>query len=178
MKVVILAGGLGTRLSEETDIKPKPMVEIGEYPIIWHIMKIYSHYGFNDFVIALGYKGYVIKEYFANYFLHKSDVEIDIHNNTINYLNSANELKLSLELIDRAPNLPAGCTAVTVASLLFFLWNFRRLFIFTSDSPSPYVNMKVSFPRYFLTLLILPPVIVFRPVSTSVIFQGSVAELR
>ena len=69
MKVVILAGGLGTRLAEETSIRPKPMVEIGGFPILWHIMKIYSHYGFNDFVILLGYKGYVIKEYFANFFL-------------------------------------------------------------------------------------------------------------
>ena len=81
MKVVILAGGFGTRLSEETDIKPKPMVEIGGKPILWHIMKIYSTYGFNDFVICLGYKGYVIKEYFANYFLHMSDVTIDLKNN-------------------------------------------------------------------------------------------------
>ena len=74
MKVVILAGGLGTRLSEETDIIPKPIVEIGGYPIIWHIMKIYSTYGYNDFLVCLGYKGYMIKEYFANYFLHMSDV--------------------------------------------------------------------------------------------------------
>ena len=81
MKVVILAGGFGTRLSEETDIKPKPMVEIGGKPILWHIMKIYSAHGFNDFVICLGYKGYVIKEYFANYFLHMSDVTIDLKNN-------------------------------------------------------------------------------------------------
>ena len=88
MKVVILAGGYGTRLSEETEIKPKPMVEIGSKPILWHIMKIYSTYGFNDFIILLGYKGYVIKEYFANYFLHQSDVtinlgsgEIEVHNN-------------------------------------------------------------------------------------------------
>jgi len=81
MKVVILAGGFGTRLSEETDIKPKPMVEIGGKPILWHIMKIYSAYGFNDFIICLGYKGYVIKEYFANYFLHMSDVTIDLKNN-------------------------------------------------------------------------------------------------
>ena len=81
MKVVILAGGFGTRLSEETDVKPKPMVEIGAKPIIWHIMKIYSSYGFNDFVILLGYKGYVIKEYFSNYFLHQSDVTIDLANN-------------------------------------------------------------------------------------------------
>ena len=83
MKVVILAGGFGTRLSEETDIKPKPMVEIGGKLILWHIMKIYSSYGFNDFVVCLGYKGYVIKEYFANYFLHMSDVTIDLKNNQI-----------------------------------------------------------------------------------------------
>lgn len=83
MKVVILAGGLGTRLSEETTLRPKPMVEIGGMPILWHIMKIYSSQGFNDFIICLGYKGYVIKEYFANYFLHKSDVTIDLSNNQI-----------------------------------------------------------------------------------------------
>ena len=88
MKVVILAGGYGTRLSEETEIKPKPMVEIGSKPILWHIMKTYSQYGFNEFVVLLGYKGYYIKEYFANYFLHQSDVtinlgsgEIEVHNN-------------------------------------------------------------------------------------------------
>ena len=81
MKVVILAGGMGTRLSEETDIKPKPMTEIGTKPMLWHIMKIYSHYGFNDFVLCLGYKGYMIKEYFANYFLHQADVTIDMKNN-------------------------------------------------------------------------------------------------
>ena len=78
MKVVILAGGLGTRLAEETQVKPKPMAEIGDRPVLWHIMKIYSHYGFNDFVICLGYKGYAIKEYFANYFLHSSDVTLDL----------------------------------------------------------------------------------------------------
>ncbi|SFQ62235.1 glucose-1-phosphate cytidylyltransferase [Hymenobacter arizonensis] len=83
MKVVILAGGLGTRLSEETVLKPKPMVEIGDMPILWHIMKIYSSHGFNDFVICLGYKGYVIKEYFANYFLHKSDVTINLKENSL-----------------------------------------------------------------------------------------------
>ena len=83
MKVVILAGGLGTRLSEETEVKPKPMVEIGGMPIIWHIMKIYSYYGYNDFIICLGYKGYVIKEFFANYFLHKTDVTIDLKRNQI-----------------------------------------------------------------------------------------------
>ena len=81
MKVVILAGGLGTRISEESHLKPKPMIEIGGRPILWHIMKIYSHYGINDFVICLGYKGYVIKEYFANYFLHMSDVTFDMSEN-------------------------------------------------------------------------------------------------
>lgn len=81
MKVVIFAGGLGTRISEETDARPKPMVEIGGKPILWHIMKIYSHYGFNDFIVCLGYKGYVIKEYFMNYFLHNSDITIDLANN-------------------------------------------------------------------------------------------------
>jgi glucose-1-phosphate cytidylyltransferase len=83
MKVVILAGGYGTRISEETQNRPKPMVEIGGKPILWHIMKIYSHYGLNDFVICLGFKGYVIKEYFANYALHTSDVTFDLTNNQI-----------------------------------------------------------------------------------------------
>lgn len=78
MKAVLLAGGLGTRLSEETTIRPKPMVEIGGRPILWHIMKLYSHHGINDFVVCCGYKGYVIKEYFANYFLHMSDVTFDM----------------------------------------------------------------------------------------------------
>lgn len=80
MKVVILAGGFGTRISEESHLKPKPMIEIGERPILWHIMKIYSSYGFNDFIVCLGYKGYYIKEYFAHYFLHESDVTFDFKN--------------------------------------------------------------------------------------------------
>jgi len=91
MKVVILAGGMGTRLGEETDIKPKPMVEIGNKPILWHIMKIYSHFGFNDFIILVGYKGYMIKEYFANYFLHQSDVTFDIKNNSVEIHNNTSE---------------------------------------------------------------------------------------
>lgn len=81
MKVVILAGGLGTRISEETNVRPKPMVEVGGRPILWHIMKIYSKHGVNDFIVCLGYKGYVIKEYFANYFLHMSDVTFDMSRN-------------------------------------------------------------------------------------------------
>ena len=81
MKAVILAGGLGTRISEESHMKPKPMIEIGGRPILWHIMKIYSSYGINDFIICCGYRGYLIKEYFANYFLHMSDVTFDMANN-------------------------------------------------------------------------------------------------
>jgi glucose-1-phosphate cytidylyltransferase len=81
MKVIILAGGFGTRISEETDLKPKPMIEIGGKPILWHIMKLYSYHGFNEFIICCGYKGYVIKEYFANYFLHQSDVTFHIEEN-------------------------------------------------------------------------------------------------
>lgn len=91
MKVVIFAGGLGTRISEETDIRPKPMVEIGGKPVLWHIMKIYSHYGYNDFVICLGYKGYVIKEYFMNYFLHNADVTFDISENKMEVHDSKTE---------------------------------------------------------------------------------------
>jgi len=91
MKVLILAGGYGTRLSEETDIRPKPMVEIGSKPILWHIMKIYSYYGFNEFVILLGYKGYYIKEYFANYYLHQSDVTFDMQSGKMQVHNNYSE---------------------------------------------------------------------------------------
>jgi len=91
MKVLILAGGFGTRLSEETDIRPKPMAEIGGKPILWHIMKIYSQYAFNEFIILLGYKGYYIKEYFANYFLHQSDITIDLRNNKMEVHNNSSE---------------------------------------------------------------------------------------
>lgn len=98
-KVLILAGGLGTRLSEETTIKPKPMVEIGGKPILWHIMKIYSGHGFNEFVILCGYKGQVIKEYFSNYFLHQNDMSIDLKNNKIEYFNNASE-SWKITLID------------------------------------------------------------------------------
>ena len=91
MKVVILAGGLGTRLSEETTIRPKPMAEIGDKPILWHIMKTYSHFGFNDFVICAGYKGYQIKEYFHNYWLHNCDVTFDMRSHGIEVHQDANE---------------------------------------------------------------------------------------
>ena len=97
MKAVILAGGLGTRISEETHLKPKPMIEIGGKPILWHIMKLYSHYGINEFIVCCGYKGYVIKEYFANYFLHMSDVTFDMAaNKAIVHQNDVEPWKVTL----------------------------------------------------------------------------------
>ncbi|PIQ13478.1 MAG: glucose-1-phosphate cytidylyltransferase [Hydrogenophilales bacterium CG_4_9_14_3_um_filter_59_35] len=107
MKAVILAGGLGTRISEETSARPKPMVEIGGKPILWHVMKIYSAHGINDFIICLGYKGYMIKEYFANYFLHMSDVTIDIKHNKLEiHQNSAEPWRVTL--VDTGENTMTG----------------------------------------------------------------------
>lgn len=107
MKAVILAGGFGSRLSEETQLKPKPMIEIGGKPIIWHIMKIYSSYGINEFVICLGYKGYLIKEYFANYFLHNSDVTIDIQNNKLD-IHHVNSEPWKITMVDTGDNTMTG----------------------------------------------------------------------
>ena len=107
MKVLILAGGFGTRLSEETGIKPKPMVEIGGKPILWHILKSYSYYGYKEFVILLGYKGYMIKEYFANYFLHNSSVTIDLKNDEITVLNNQSE-DWKVTLLDTGLNTMTG----------------------------------------------------------------------
>jgi len=111
MKTLLLAGGFGTRFSEETELKPKPMITIGTNPILWHIMKIYSQYGFNDFVVLLGYKGYVIKEYFVNYFMHQSDLEIDLSNNQVKILNTKSEpWKITL--------LDTGCDTMTGGRIL------------------------------------------------------------
>lgn len=107
MKVVLLAGGFGTRLSEETVNLPKPMVKIGEKPILWHIMKTYSNYGYNEFIVCLGYKGYVIKEFFANYFLHTSDVTIDIKNNQIEVHNNNSE-PWKVTLVETGQNTMTG----------------------------------------------------------------------
>lgn len=107
MKVLLLAGGYGTRLSEETDLKPKPMVEIGGKPILWHIMKLYSQYKYNEFVILLGYKGYLIKEYFANYFMYQSDVTIDLKNNNMEIHNNSSE-SWKVTLLDTGINTMTG----------------------------------------------------------------------
>lgn len=108
MKVVILAGGFGTRISEETDLKPKPMVEIGGKPILWHIMKLYSQYGFNEFIICLGYKAYLIKEYFANYFLHQCDVTFDFSNGNQRIVHSHKAEPWRVTLIDTGLNTMTG----------------------------------------------------------------------
>ena len=115
MKAVILAGGLGTRISEETHVKPKPMVEIGGRPVLWHIMKMYSAHGVNDFVICCGYKGYVIKEYFANYFLHMSDVTFDMANNQME-VHQRNAEPWRVTLVDTGDDTMTGGRLKRVAS--------------------------------------------------------------
>ena len=117
MKAVILAGGLGTRLSEETTTRPKPMIKIGGKPILWHIMKMYSSYGINDFVICCGYKGYVIKEYFANYFLHMSDVTFDMRNNRMHVHNERAE-PWNVTLVDTGDSSMTGGRLLRVADYL------------------------------------------------------------
>lgn len=117
MKAVILAGGLGTRISEETHLKPKPMIEIGGKPLLWHIMKLYSAHGINDFIICCGYKGYVIKEYFANYFLHMSDVTFDMSNNTMQ-VHQRNAEPWKVTLIDTGEQTLTGGRLKRVADYL------------------------------------------------------------
>ena len=117
MKAVILAGGLGTRISEESHLKPKPMIEIGGKPILWHIMKLYSAHGVNDFIICCGYKGYVIKEYFANYFLHMSDVTLDMANNSMQ-VHEHNAEPWKVTLVDTGEDTATGGRLKRVANYL------------------------------------------------------------
>jgi glucose-1-phosphate cytidylyltransferase len=117
VKAVILAGGMGTRISEESHLRPKPMIEIGGRPILWHVMKIYSHFGITDFVICLGYRGYIIKEYFANYFLHSSDVTIDARSNELRFHNS-NAEPWRVTLVDTGEDSLTGGRLKRVASYL------------------------------------------------------------
>ena len=141
MKVVLLAGGLGTRLSEETDIRPKPMVEIGGKPIIWHIMKHYSHYGFNEFVVCLGYKGYVIKEFFANLFLHLSDVTIDISNNEIQVHNSPVD-KWKITLVETGSHTMTGGRIKRVKK---YIDNERFMLTYGDGVSDVNINQLISF---------------------------------
>ena len=117
LKAVILAGGLGTRISEETHLKPKPMIEIGGKPILWHLMKIYSSHGINDFIVCCGYKGYIIKEYFANYFLHMSDVTFDMTNNKMK-VHQQNAEPWTVTLVDTGEDTHTGGRLKRVASYL------------------------------------------------------------
>ncbi len=126
MKAVILAGGLGTRISEETDLKPKPMVEVGGRPILWHIMKIYSTHGINDFIICCGYRGYIIKEYFANYFLHQSDVTFNMKNNTMQVHQKRVE-PWKITLVDTGENTMTGGRLLQVADYI----KNEKYFLFT-----------------------------------------------
>lgn len=137
MKAVILAGGMGTRISEETHLKPKPMIEIGGKPILWHIMKSYSSHGINDFIICLGYKGYLIKEYFANYFLHNSNVTFDMSNNSMEvHENSAEPWKVTL--VDTGDKTMTGGRLKRVASYLD-----DETFCFTYGDGVTDVNIKM-----------------------------------
>ena len=137
MKIVILAGGLGTRLSEETVAKPKPMVEIGGKPILWHIMKIYSHYGINDFIICCGYKGYIIKEYFANYFLHLSDVTFNMMENKMTVHRKRAE-PWKVTLVDTGDNSMTGGRLKRVLPYL----KDEELFCFTYGDGVADINIK------------------------------------
>lgn len=139
MKAVLLAGGLGTRLSEETTLRPKPMVEIGGRPILWHIMKLYSHHGINEFVICCGYKGYMIKEYFANYFLHMSDVTFDISTNTTEVHRRTAE-PWRVTLIDTGEDTMTGGRLKRVAPYL----NDDEAFCFTYGDGLSDVNIRAS----------------------------------
>jgi len=118
MKVVLLAGGVGSRLSEETQLRPKPMVEIGGQPILWHIMMLYWSHGFRDFIICLGYRGYLIKEYFANYVLHRSDVTIDLASRAIEYVNSQQLPPWRITLVDTGTETQTGGRLKRVGHLL------------------------------------------------------------
>lgn len=117
MKVVLLCGGLGTRISEESHLKPKPMIEVGGRPILWHIMKLFSHYGFNDFILCLGYKGYVVKEYFANYVLHNADLTVDLAKGSVEY-HATNHEPWRVTLVDTGADSMTGGRLKRVAEYL------------------------------------------------------------
>jgi glucose-1-phosphate cytidylyltransferase len=157
VKVVILAGGLGTRISEETNLKPKPMIEIGGKPILWHIMKIYSYFGINEFIICCGYKGYLIKEYFANYFLHSSDMTIDlVENETIIHSNSSEPWRVTL--VDTGNDTMTGGRLKRVKNYLD-----KEDFCFTyGDGLSDInirdlINFHKSHKKLATTTAVLPP---------------------
>ena len=138
MKVIILAGGLGTRLSEETDLKPKPMLEIGGKPILWHIMKIYSFYGLKDFIICCGYKGYVIKEYFANYFLHSNNVTFHMDRDNYMEIHSRRSEPWKVSLVDTGERTFTASRLLKVKNFL----NMKEEFCFTYGDGLANINIK------------------------------------
>ncbi|PIS28292.1 glucose-1-phosphate cytidylyltransferase [Candidatus Saganbacteria bacterium CG08_land_8_20_14_0_20_45_16] len=140
MKVVILAGGLGTRISEESVVKPKPMIEIGERPMLWHIMKIYAYYGFKDFIICLGYKGYQIKEYFANYFLHESDVTFNFDGQETKIVHSHKAEHWQVTLVDTGLETSTGGRLKRVGKYLD-----QETFLFTYGDGVGDINIRESF---------------------------------
>ena len=143
MKAVILAGGLGTRLSEETEVRPKPMVEIGAQPILWHIMKIYSASGINDFIVCCGYKGHVIKEYFANYFLHRGDVTFDLEHNRVNFHRNGAEA-WRVTLIDTGDETMTGGRLKRVAD---YIGNETFCFTYGDGLADLDMNALIAFHR-------------------------------
>jgi glucose-1-phosphate cytidylyltransferase len=154
MKAVILAGGLGTRISEESIVKPKPMVEIGGRPILWHIMKIYSHYSINDFVICLGYKGYMIKEYFANYFLHQSDITFNMQNNEMKVHNNYCE-PWTVTLVDTGDETMTGGRLKRVRE---YVGNETFCFTYGDGVSNVNISELISFHRKDKTLATLTAV--------------------
>jgi glucose-1-phosphate cytidylyltransferase len=144
MKVVILAGGLGTRISEESHLKPKPLIEIGGKPILWHIMKIYSHYGINDFIICVGYKGYLIKEYFANYFLHMSDVTFDMVSNKME-VHQQHAEPWKITLVDTGENTLTGGRLSRVKKFI----EYEEAFCFTYGDGLSDINIAKSIEFHF-----------------------------
>lgn len=154
MKAVILAGGLGTRISEESIVKPKPMVEIGGRPILWHIMKIYSHYCINDFVICLGYKGYMIKEYFANYFLHQSDITFNMQNNEMKVHNNYCE-PWTVTLVDTGDETMTGGRLKRVRE---YVGNETFCFTYGDGVSNVNISELISFHRKDKTLATLTAV--------------------
>lgn len=143
MKVVIFAGGLGTRISEETDIRPKPMVEIGGKPVLWHIMKIYNHFGFNEFIVCLGYKGYVIKEYFMHYFLHNSDVTFDVANNKME-VHGSNTESFKVTLVETGADTK---TAGRLQQVRKYLGNEEFMLTYGDGVADVDINKLVAFHR-------------------------------
>jgi glucose-1-phosphate cytidylyltransferase len=143
MKAVILAGGLGTRMSEETDTKPKPMVEIGDRPLLWHVMKTYSHYGITDFIVCLGYKGYVIKEYFFNYYRHTSDLQIDLKSGDLRVINSQTE-DWKITLVDTGQETMTGGRLKRIAP---YLGNETFCFTYGDGLSDIDIKAEIAFHR-------------------------------